>query len=466
MLSDAMGSWGLRGIFSGVLSALLLAVPSSAIADLVDLQDPVNQWLPSSDGASWTYQWSDDTYAPTPTKEQYTLTAQQGTAFRIDWTTDGLDNGDGTVPGAGLMQFENAEAGLINGGWSSTPAPAGTPILCAQAASCANSLSGTLFMVIWGTRSPTLTAPLLRGTDWASTGGADNDVGSLNHYLGVERVIVPAFPDGVDAAKVESTVTQAGALGDPYGSGIRTVWWVYGVGPVKVVFKHTGGERSESELLSTNVSPIPAPSDVRYLPFVRGDTMTYRWKNNKHMKKPSTQRFTVSDVVNNTARVDVQTTDGPINLKGSYIFATRLGGITNVAASTASQSVTDFPPLGPRSARRDQRRHLLTPYDLMTFGFNPVLPAYPERGDKWESDRDSTDFKVFGVNGWSRVEGFAKVRTPAGRFKALKVRSKLKQPGFPFGSGHRTSYFAAGEGLVKLVFHHHDGSVSTVVLLH
>lgn len=27
-------------------------------------------------------------------------------------------------------------------------------------------------------------------------------------------------------------MTQAGALGDPYGSGLRTVWWAYGVGPV------------------------------------------------------------------------------------------------------------------------------------------------------------------------------------------------------------------------------------------
>ena len=48
---------------------------------------------------------------------------------------------------------------------------------------------------------------------------------------------MPAFPGGVDAAKVESDVTQAGALGDPFGSGVRTVWWVYGVGPVKILFQ-------------------------------------------------------------------------------------------------------------------------------------------------------------------------------------------------------------------------------------
>jgi hypothetical protein len=42
------------------------------------------------------------------------------------------------------------------------------------------------------------------------------------------------------------------------------------------------------------------------------------------------------------------------------------------------------------------------------------------------------------------------------------VRSNLRQRGFPFGSGTRTSWFAPGEGLVKLVFRHRDGSVSTV----
>jgi hypothetical protein len=38
--------------------------------------------------------------------------------------------------------------------------------------------------------------------------------------------------------------------------------------------------------------------------------------------------------------------------------------------------------------------------------------------------------------------------------------------GFKFGSGTRTMWFALDIGLVKLVFRHGDGSVSTVVLTH
>jgi hypothetical protein len=63
------------------------------------------------------------------------------------------------------------------------------------------------------------------------------------------------------------------------------------------------------------------------------------------------------------------------------------------------------------------------------------------------------------------VLGVQTVRVPAGTYRALAVRTTLRQPGFPFGSGTRTSWFAAGTGLVKLVFDHADGSVSTVVLV-
>ncbi len=48
------------------------------------------------------------------------------------------------------------------------------------------------------------------------------------------------------------------------------------------------------------------------------------------------------------------------------------------------------------------------------------------------------------------------------KYKAVAIRSRLTQSGHKFGSGTRTSWFAPGKGLVKLVFKHADGSVSTV----
>jgi hypothetical protein len=69
------------------------------------------------------------------------------------------------------------------------------------------------------------------------------------------------------------------------------------------------------------------------------------------------------------------------------------------------------------------------------------------------------------VTGKATVLGVRKVTVPAGTFNALVVRTTLKQPGFPFGSGTRTSWFAPKRGLVRLEFHHADGSVSLVELL-
>ena len=152
------------------------------------------------------------------------------------------------------MAFQDTSSGLVNTDWQSTPPPSVFPILCAQVARCGNSVAGTLYMLIWGTRAPVLAQPLLSGSTWASRGGADGDVTSFSQYQGREQVTVPAFPEPVMAAKVRSDITQAGALGDPYGSGVRTVWWVYGVGPVKIVFEHAGGSTAP-------ISPVGAHLD-------------------------------------------------------------------------------------------------------------------------------------------------------------------------------------------------------------
>jgi hypothetical protein len=69
------------------------------------------------------------------------------------------------------------------------------------------------------------------------------------------------------------------------------------------------------------------------------------------------------------------------------------------------------------------------------------------------------------VTGKTKVLGVQTITVPAGTFKALEVQSTLTQPGFPFGSGTRTSWFAPDKGLVKLIFRHGDGSVSDVDLL-
>ena len=445
----------MAGIAVALLAlGVLASLPAAARAQ--GLEDPADQWLPRSDGAAWTYSWSNSAYSPAARTEQYRLQARVDTTFRLRW--DEPNASPQTVASAGTMDFQHTDAGVVNLNYQSTPPPAQFPILCAVASECGNSMAGALYLVIWGTRAPVLAEPLLRGTRWGAQGGAGNDVASDNRYAGRERVTVPAFPNGIEAAKVQSQVTQAGAIGDPFGSGVRTVWWVRGVGPVRIEFRHAGGELSRAELQSTNLSPRPLPSDVNLVPLNRGDRAVFRWRNSRHMRKWSRQQFDVTQVVNNTAQVDVKHLSGPIAVAGSYLFATRLSGVTLLSSAMQAASRAKFPRLGPRG----DRRHFFTPYDLMTFGFNPILPIGAQKGTTWRSDRQGRDWTLFRVTGASKVIGTRTVRTPAGRFRTTVVRSMLAQRGHPFGSGTRTSYFAAGRGLVRLTFRHRDGSVSIV----
>ena len=240
----------LKGVL-GCVAVALLWTQAAAASD---------NWLPHPDGATWTYAWSDSAYAPVSTLEKVTVKSQKGASFSLAWTTDGLGNPDGAVSSAGTVSFQETNAGLVNTDWSSTPPPPEFPVLCAQATGCGNALSSTLYNLIWGSRQPLLAEPLVKGATWTSTGGAANDVSSTSSYRGREKVVVPAFPQGVVAARVVTRITQAGALGDPYGSGTRTVWWVYGVGPVRIEFDHTGGANAPvmiAELQSTTLTPLP-----------------------------------------------------------------------------------------------------------------------------------------------------------------------------------------------------------------
>jgi hypothetical protein len=177
------------------------------------------------------------------------------------------------------------------------------------------------------------------------------------------------------------------------------------------------------------------------------------------------QEFQVADAANQSARVDVKHLSGPIRVAGSYGFAVRTDGLTNIWGATRAASLATFPPLGPRFLPPSRRRHFFTPYDLMIYGMNPIFTAYPSAGERWAAKNPSRDFSTFGVTGSTTIVGVRRVTVPAGSFDALVVQSTLNQAGFKYGTGTRTSWFAPGKGLVKLVFRHADKSVSTVTLL-
>jgi hypothetical protein len=305
-----------------------------------------------------------------------------------------------------------------------------------------------------------LSEPLYAKLDWSSTGGAGRDiVVSSSQMIGQQRVSVPAFKQPVLADVIRSEITQAGALGDPYGSGTRTVWWVRGVGPVHVIFEHAGNSGVTTVTLdSTNLQPQAPLPDADYFPLRQGQKLTYRWTNRRHLKQPEVETVTNTAVQNRSASFKIASVSGPMRVAGDIGMTVRLTGISPLSGSASAATLVKFPSLG-------HGRRFITPFDLMTYGFSQLLPAYPSVGATWKAGPGQQAYSVYGVKGTSKIVGMQKVRVPAGRFEAIEVKSVMSQPHHPFGSGVRYMWFAANVGLVKLVFRHADGSVSTVELL-
>lgn len=424
-------------------------------------------WFPHPDNATWTYTWSDTEYNPSGTAENVTVASQNAAnacGWNLQWTgtTQVPLSGGGSGPTVsqpdnGTMCFRDQDFGLQNTDWSASAPPINEPSLCANPSSCADSLGSTLFDVIWGTRSPTVSEPLLQGTTWNATGGGSGNVTSTNQYLGLQTVKVPAFPKGVAAAAIRSQIALAGTAGDDYGSGIRTTWWAPGVGPVKLVFDHVDGAVTTSVLDATDLKPTAPAPDIDYFPMTVGTTGTYRWTNNRHMKRPEIDRVQVAAAANRSARLSVRSVSGPIRAAAGYVFSLRLDGLRSTYGSSSAATLLKFPKVG-------HARHFFNPLDFVVYGFGPVLPAYAVTGQSWTSG-NAYDFKLFGVTGSTKVIGVRTIRVPAGRFSALEVRSTLTQKGFRYGSGVRTMWFAPKHGLVKLTFAHRDGSTDTISLI-
>ncbi len=456
------------GVLALCLGVWMVALSGPAVAD---------EWFPHTVGDRWTYFWSDPTYNPNGTTEQVTVNPYDidtssgpgGCGWQLSWTGDthipiGDSGSSGSgpqpvidSPDDGTICFIDQSYGLENTDWSGTSPQINEPSLCANPSNCANSLSSFLYNVIWGSRNPVISEPLLRGLSWTATGGGNNEVTSVNQYLGLQLVKVPAFPKGVMAAAVQSQTALAGTPGDDFGSGIRTTWWVSGVGPVRLVFDHADGSVTTGYLQSTNLSPSAPLADQDYFPLRLGIKHTYQWENSKYMRQPEVDSVSVAAAVNRSARIAVTSLSGPLKASANYIFTVRTNGLRNTWASSSAASLAKFPKLGHDD-------HFFNPLDLMTYGFNPVLPAYPVVGSIWKSG-NAIDFKVFGVTGYTQIVGVGKVHVPAGTFQALQLKSVLTQKGHPFGSGVRTMWFAANVGLVKLVFKHRDGSTTLVQLI-
>ena len=149
----------------------------------------------------------------------------------------------------------------------------------------------------------------------------------------------------------------------------------------------------------------------------------------------------VAQVVNNSARVDVKSLSGSIRVAGAYTFSTRFSGVTQLSGVTRAATRATFPRLGPRGVDSASRRRFFTPYDLMVFGFNPVVPAYAAKGESWRSSRDSRGLpdlrrhgRVQGARQAARAHACWLVHRARGALDPAPARLPLRQR-HPDGAG-------------------------------
>ena len=160
------------------------------------------------------------------------------------------------------------------------------------------------------------------------------------------------------------------------------------------------------------------------------------------MKAWSTQKYSVSDVVNSTARVDVKHVSGPIRVSAAYAFATRLSGVTLLSGSTRSSTQ------GQAAQARASSRHFVTPLRPDGLRLQPGRAAdrARPRATTWRSSRTSRDFEIFGVTGVATDLGEQTVRVPAGKFKAVVIRTTLSQAGLVVRQRHADELLRARQG--------------------
>ena len=185
-----------RTCFAAIFLCLCFCAAARA-----DINDPADQWLPSSDGAEWVYAWTNSDYSPPPRTERYVVQSRAGTAFRLRWEEVGAGPFD--TPSAGTIDFRNSDAGLVNLNYQSTQPPRAVPDPVRERDLVRQQRRGRDVHADLGHALADAVRAAAAGTRWNSLGGAANDVASSNRYEGREKLTVPAFPNGIEAAKID-----------------------------------------------------------------------------------------------------------------------------------------------------------------------------------------------------------------------------------------------------------------------
>ena len=307
---------------------------------------------------------------------------------------------------------------------SSTPTGRATrrrpsfPVLCAarRAAATASPARTTTSSGARGARRSRRRS--LDGASGRAPAARGNDIDELSRLRRPEQVTVPAFGQPVQAAKVR-TRDHAGRRARR-SLRQRRPHRLVGLGcrPVKVVFEHAGGANAP-------VTTARPPRDEPDAEARAGRRELLPARQGRHHDVPLDELAPPQEAVGpaghgrevgeRSAQLAVKSVSGPDQGRGRLRLHLPCRRAHEHLARRQLGVARELPAARPEgAAAATSAGASSTPFDLMNFGFNPSLRAYPRPAQSWEGRVSGRDFAVYGVTGTPR-SGRPTVKVPAAR---------------------------------------------------
>ncbi len=270
-------------------------------AELIDyiIEDESKDYLPTTQGTTWTYKWKNDYYNETYI-EKIKVSDGHNPSIHGNVVCTLLANVktvDGNDESSGQFYIERTDRYLTLRG--STLRLNDSTIGLSSGSGIPYSLSPLLRNISRGIpEKGLLLFPLTKGKTWNQ---------SNQHYWKVQEEITIEDYESVqvDAGTFPQTLKhktvlfgadtssffkekEERSLNNSLINGTRYIWFANGIGIVKMRYEHSNGIITEAELIDYN---IPQKNED-YFPLNLGTSWTYKWKND-YLKKPIIEKIQV-----------------------------------------------------------------------------------------------------------------------------------------------------------------------------
>lgn len=207
-------------------------------------------------------------------------------------------------------------------------------------------------------------------------------------------------------------------------------------------------------LLGQVISPNGAITDYAiatatdtedYFPIELQQTWRYRWWNSTYEKRDIIDHVTMLGISDGKSLMYFVSTH-PYSHSGSFWFSHKADGVYLENAQTIGGSNFPVP--------------LYYAYHFLAAGTDKLIQYPVALGAHWNGISKCDGAEIAGAH---TLENYATISVPAGTFETIHIHSTIQASSNTI-TGVRDMWFANHVGLVKLIYAHGDGSITTIEL--